>query len=286
MPKEPKHHYIPVFYLQQWADQRSRMVEYSRQGPDRVVKTRPTSPTGTGFARGLYRVEDVDPSVVNAVETLFLKPSDGLAAEALQSFLQGEAFPRPELRTSWARFVLSLMLRYPEAVALMKRQLRQNVEKIYEQTKQPDEPATFAEYEASRGTQELARVHGRVLMGLMQDSRMGRLLFGMYWGVLKFQNYNHNLLTSDRPIVSNIFRLSAHHLCMPISPEVIWVACATTQAQQEFRRIGLLDVMAAINDVVVRQAQIYVWGTKDASQLRFVKSRMGRRLQSAGPYLV
>jgi Protein of unknown function (DUF4238) len=95
MPKAPKHHYIPVFYLQQWADECSRLVEYSRQGPGGVVKTRPTSPAGTGYVRGLYRIEDVDPSVVNVVETLFLKPSDGLAAEALQSFLQGEAFPRP-----------------------------------------------------------------------------------------------------------------------------------------------------------------------------------------------
>jgi hypothetical protein len=147
------------------------------------------------------------------------------------------------------------MLRYPEAVALMKQQLRQNVEKIYEQTKQPDEPPTFVEYEALRDTQEMSRVHGRVLRDLMEDWRMGRLLFRMYWGVLKFQNYKHSLLTSDRPIVSNIFSLGAHHLCMPISPDMICVACATTQAQQEFRRMSLLAVMGAINDVATRQAQ-------------------------------
>ena len=286
MSKEPKHHYIPVFYLRQWADECSRLVEYSRQGPHRVVKGRPTSPTGTGYVRGLYRIEDVDPNVVNVVETLFLKPSDGLAANALQSFLKGEAFPRPQLRTSWSRFVLSLMLRYPEAVELMKRQLRENVQTVYEKMRKPDEPATFAEYEALHGMQDMARVHGRLLMDLMQDSRMGRLIFGMHWGVLKFKNYKYNLLTSDRPVVSNAFKLSAHHLCMPISPEMIWVACATTQAEEEFRRINLVDVMVAMNDVIVRQAQTYVWGTKDASQLRFVRNRMGQGAQPTGPYLV
>lgn len=283
--KEPKHHYIPVFYLKQWAGVGSRLIEFSRQGPNGAVKPRPTSPTGTGYVRGLYRIEDVDPNVVNAVEVLFLKPSDGLAAEALQSFLHGETFPRPELRTSWSRFVLSLMLRYPEAVALMKQQLRENVARMYEQTRQPDEPPTFAEYEAVHGTQEMARVHGRLLMDLMRDSRMGRLIFGMHWGVLKFKNYTHNLLTSDRPIVSNIFRLSANHLCLPISPEMLWLACASSAAEQEFQRIDPLYVMAAINDALVRQAQTYVWGTDDR-QHRFVKNRMGKRKGAVGAYLV
>ena len=173
MSKEGKHHYIPCFYLQQWADAGSRLIEYSRQGPANIVKTRPTSPKGTGYVRGLYNMEDVDPTVVNAVETMFLKPSDGLAADALQSFLRGQAFPNLQLRTSWARFVLSLMLRYPEAVALMKRQLRENVEAIYLQTKKPEEPPTFAEYEAVHGTTDMARVHGKLLMDLMQDSRDG-----------------------------------------------------------------------------------------------------------------
>ena len=152
--------------------------------------------------------------------------------------------------------------------------------------RKPDEPATFAEYEALHGMQDMARVHGRLLMDLMQDSRMGRLIFGMHWGVLKFKNYKYNLLTSDRPVVSNVFRLSAHRLCMPISPEMIWVACATTQAEEEFRRINLVDVMVAMNDVIVRQAQTHVWGTKDASQLRFVRNRMGQGAQPTGPYLV
>jgi hypothetical protein len=285
MSKEPKHHYIPCFYLQQWADADSRLIEYSRQGPALTVKTRPTSPKGTGYIRGLYRIEDVDPNVVNAVETQFLKPSDGLAAEALQSFLQGHVFPRPELRTSWSRFVLSLMLRYPEAVELMRRQLRENIEKLYQETKKPEEPATFAKYEASHGTHDMARAHGRLLMDLMQDSRMGRLIFGMHWGVVKFKNYKHDLLTSDRPIVSNIFRLSANHLCMPINPERVFIACATPQAEAEFQRLDPLEVVLVMNDTVVRQAQTYVWGTDDA-HFRCVKKRMGKKKEPTGAYLV
>ena len=118
--------------------------------------------------RGLYHMDDINPYVVNAVENLFLKPSDGLAAEVLQCFLEEREFPKPApMRTSWSRFRLSLMLRYPEAVTHMKTQLRQNVEKIYEQTRKPEEPATFAEFEATLGTRDMARVHGKLLMDLM-----------------------------------------------------------------------------------------------------------------------
>jgi hypothetical protein len=285
MLKEPKHHYIPCFYLQQWGDVGSRLIEYSRQGPDRVIRARPTSPKGTGYVRGLYRLDDVDPNVVNAVETLFLKPSDGLAAEALRSFIQGQAFPRPELRASWSRFVLSLMIRYPEAVSLMRHQLRQNVERMYLETRTPDQPPTFAEYEAIHGTHDMARVYGRLLMDLMQDSRMGRLIFGMHWGVVKFKNYKHKLLTSDRPIASNIFQLSAHHLCLPISPVMVFIACRSPEAEREFQRLDPQHVMLTLNEAVVRQAQEYVWGTDD-TQLRFIKKRLGTNKDRIGAYLV
>ena len=286
MPKDPKHHYMPVFYLQQWADGRSRLIEFSRRGPAQTVKPRPTSPAGTGYVRGLYRMEDIDPNVVNAVETLFLKPSDGLAAEALQCFLEEREFLRPgPMRTSWSRFMLSLMLRYPEAVAHMKAQLRANVEQMYLQTRKPEEPETFAEYEALHGTHDMARIHGKLLMDLMQESRMGRLIFGMHWGVLKCKNYTRNLLTSDRPIVSNAFQLSANHLCLPISPEHVFVACGTPQAETEFMRLDPLDVMLTMNDAVARQAKTYVWNTDDR-QLRFVKNRMGKSSGAVGAYLV
>jgi hypothetical protein len=287
MPNDQHHHYIPVFYLTQWSDARRRLIEFSRQGPARAVKPRPTSPKGTGYEPGLYAIDDSDPLVVNAVETLFLKPADGLASDALKCFLADSPFPRPQLRFSWARFVLSLMIRYPEAVAAMKKQLRENVEKMYLEHRKTDEPKTFAEYEVQQGTRdEMGRIHGRLLMDLMQDSRMGRLIFGMHWGVLKCKNYTYNLLTSDRPIVSNIFStLSAHHLCLPISPAHVFVACATQQAETEFMQLDPLDVMGTINDAVAQQAKKYVWST-DEKQLRFVKNRMGNKKGAVGAYLV
>jgi hypothetical protein len=284
MAKEPtgqKHHYIPVFYLKQWMNSRNNVCEYSR--PYDVVKPRWPTPDGTGYERGLYAINDPDANVVNAVEDMFLKPSDGAASDALQCLLREAPFTRQDrMRHAWTRFVMSLLIRYPEAISRMKTDLRKNVETMYLKTRKPEEPPTFAEYEAKLGTNELARVHGKLIMDLMLDSKMGRYIFNMHWGVIAFTNHKHELLTSDRPVVSNQFPLSANHMCLPISPTILFVACATQQAENEFRALDAGHVMNVMNDFVAKRARKYVWG-RDESQLRFVENRLGKRNETE-PY--
>ncbi|WP_213249875.1 DUF4238 domain-containing protein [Bradyrhizobium sp. sBnM-33] len=57
--KLPKHHYIPVLYLKQWAKAGGRFTEFSRPPGRSVVEPRGTGPKGTGFRRGLYRLKGV-----------------------------------------------------------------------------------------------------------------------------------------------------------------------------------------------------------------------------------
>jgi Protein of unknown function (DUF4238) len=284
MPKEPKgqkHHYIPVFYLKQWMGPKNTVCEFSR--PYDRVATRSPHPDGTGYIRGLYAISDPDADVVNAIEDMFLKPSDGIASEALQSLLREVPFTHPQrMRHAWTRFIMSLLIRYPEAIAEMKKQLRQNVEKMYEKTRKPDEPETFAEFEAKAGTNDLARMHGKLMMDLMLDSRMGRLIIDMHWGVISFTSYKRELLTSDRPVVSNQFPISANHMCLPISPTMLFVACATEKAQNEFRAMDAGHVMKVMNEFVASRAHTYVW-SRDDSQLRFVENRLGKG-KLPGPY--
>ena len=172
MPRpDQKHHYLPVFYLRQWSGGDGRLCEFSR--PYGVVKPRMTHPDGTGYVRGLYRIEGLPPDTMNVIETEFLKPTDGLAADALKALVAGAPLAKENMRYSWTRFILSLMLRYPEAIEEMKRQLRANVGRMYAATRQATDPPTFGEYEAQAGTDEMARLHGKLLMDLMQDSPNG-----------------------------------------------------------------------------------------------------------------
>jgi hypothetical protein len=113
------------------------------------------------------------------------------------------------------------------------------------------------------------------MMDLMQDSRMGRRIYNMYWRVIRFSRYKHDLLTSDRPVTSNVFPISANHLCLPIGPEHLFIACETERAETEFRRLDPQYVLLTINDMVSKRAQSLVYG-KDDLQSRFVANRFGK----------
>jgi hypothetical protein len=54
-----KHHYIPKFYLKQWAGPDGRICEFSR--PHKEVKPRMVFPDGTGYERGLYTFPELAP---------------------------------------------------------------------------------------------------------------------------------------------------------------------------------------------------------------------------------
>jgi len=222
---------------------------------------------------------------MNAVETKFLKPADGLAADTLAALVRGQSFAKPgQMRASWVRFVLSLMIRYPEAIEAMKRRLRQNVQKVYLETKKDTDSPTFEEYEAIRGTDEMARLHGKLLMDLMQDSRMAQLLFSMHWGVISFTTYNHTLLTSDRPVISNVFPVDANHICLPIGPNRMFFACETQITEQQIQKIDPRQITRVMNDENARRAFKYAYG-KDDTQLRFIQNRLGRGERKPVPFL-
>jgi hypothetical protein len=84
--KGDKHHYIPVFYSQEWAGPDGCVCEYSR--PYDVVKPKRIHPDGTGYVRGLYTVPRNDPRVSEFVEREFLKITDNGATRPTYSGLR------------------------------------------------------------------------------------------------------------------------------------------------------------------------------------------------------
>jgi hypothetical protein len=91
--KGTKHHYIPVFYLKQWAGTDGRICEFSR--PHREVKPRRVHPDGTAYVRGLYTVPGIAPHLAEYIERRFLLKSDSAASDALRFMLSGDKVEWP-----------------------------------------------------------------------------------------------------------------------------------------------------------------------------------------------
>jgi Protein of unknown function (DUF4238) len=77
-----KHHYIPKFYLKQWAGSVGQLCEYKKL-PGRIVCRR-TFPDGTGYQHDLYRAEGLPEPLAHEMELKFMRMVDTQATRPRQ----------------------------------------------------------------------------------------------------------------------------------------------------------------------------------------------------------
>jgi hypothetical protein len=238
MSKEGKHHYIPIFYLKQWAGGDGRVCEFSK--PYDRVKPKRVHPDGTGYVRGLNTIPGLPPHEADYLETYFMQLTDDYASRALRILL-GETpwkFTNKE-RSGWSRFIVSLVARNPESVerlkaaghALFDRALP-DIESDYASRKRSTDPPTYAEYASQSSPNPAGRAAAILIQKVIDDPRLGTWINQMRWMVLHDARPKNLLLTSDRPIVmTNGLAHENSQIILPISPRHVFVA--TNNAKTE-----------------------------------------------------
>jgi hypothetical protein len=291
MGKEPKHHYIPEFYLQRWTDRVSRqLIEFCRR-PEGLV-ARPTSPGGTGYVHGLYKLPDAEPGEEYVIETKLMKSIDNWASKALQSMMVDGPFPgklEPRQALGWCQFLYSLIVRNPEHLERMQAKMTtldpaeiiEHIREDYPRIKGPGDPPTFDEYKEAFLKRPVQVPAIRVLPELVRSKRVVRVLASFKWQTATVNTARFPLLTSDRPIVmSNGLIEQDAHIVLPISPRKLFIATKNEQTFQFFREMDPNQLVEAMNNHVCQQAHNFVYGT-DKRALRFVEKRLGKRVWSS-----
>jgi hypothetical protein len=286
---EQKHHYIPEFYLKQWAGADGRLVEFcrrQRKGKN-IVVARHTYPGGTGYQRGLYSIKGVPDDVKDVLENKFLSVADGQAATSLVEMVRGKDAPTGGHKAAWIRFVLSLMHRNPEGVtrafdAIQKHYQEHDLDESrvrYAAERRQTDPDTLEEFLEIMAPRAVSHATAKYLLRVIQSPQVGNAIMSMHWFVVAMEGLRHPLLTSDRPIVmTNGLGRPDSHLVLPVSPQHIFVAAASDDEVaklKEFAKRGLLA--KELNDRVTRQARKFVYAS-DPSQMRFVTKRLGEKM--------
>jgi hypothetical protein len=279
MSNGEKHHYIPKFYLKQWTGADRRLCVYSR--PYDRVKTHRRFPSETGFEYGTTTLTTYPDPVSEIVERKLMQAIDDTAAKALQFLLANNPSGLDENgRSAWARFLLSLMRRTPEAVSDIHERLRLSFLEIYRTIPLPPD-ATEEELEEDR----LRRVEQRkalLLQDLVNSELNGTVLINMLWTVQHFTKTRHKLLTSDRPFVmTNGIAYPNSHIVIPISPSQCFCAAGSIAEQLKLRSLSAAQFIFLVNDKMASQARKFVYGVDD-TELLFVTERFGQKLK-AGP---
>ena len=282
MSKEGKHHYIPVFYLKQWAGGDKLICEFSK--PYDRVKALRKHPDGTAFVHGLNTIPGVAASDTQYLEDVFFKFTDNYAAIALRVLLTDPPWTfLPRIRSAWSRFIVSLVARNPESVAkhraaaesLFKTALPK-LEANYEQFRTANDPETYMEYARIHSGNVPGRMFARLLQSVIDSQFSGSRLNAMRWMVLYDPAPKHLLLTSDRPIVmTNGLDKPNGQLILPISPRHVFIATNNIDAENHIRTVWRnKQLIQQVNERVALQSRKYVYGYSDA-QLSFVSSRLG-----------
>jgi hypothetical protein len=279
-----RHHYIPVFYLKQWANTADKRLCEHKLIPGRGVKPRRTSANGTGYQTDLYRVEGIPEVIAHDFERKFMRLVDTDASRALEKIISGHTDDwSGNLRSGWTRFILSLFFRNPEAVTTIKNHIIQmwdvSIEALEDEySSQPREnrSASFKEYLAKSAPYAAQIAAANFLAEVIDNQNIGPVIFNMNWSRIDLSKSSIQLLTSDRPLDMPLgLREPKTYIALSVSPRVLFIATHDLGIAQTIRAANPNEIVRKNNKRVIEQARKFVWGTTD-SQLTFIQRNFGK----------
>jgi hypothetical protein len=278
------HHFIPAFYLKQWAGPNGKLIEYTRKGGKLIAK--PVGPRSTGYERDLYAFPELPPEAAQFIEQVFLAYADQKASDALDNHLGLASWPwTSELVSAWSRFVIAIHVRHPDAMPELRAAAARiwvasgvDCQARYDATRQPTDPPTFDELMALRDPLTPVKVRVNLIIKALDNEIVGAHVNQMTQAVIDLSNSPYRLLTSDRPV--EFFNLQGANgiLSIPISPTGLFVAVNDRDILDKLRRAAPNEIADQVNTHVVCRARRFVWA-QDMSQQSFIASRMSSQLE-------
>ena len=283
-----RHHYVPVFYTKRWANSaKSKLVQYSRPWGN-VVKPNRVAPAGTGYVDRLYELHGFEPELAQQIEENFFKPVDNAAAQALELMERdgNNAVWNSRLRSGWTTFLLSLLLRCPEDLAIFEKEFLSELassneewDAKYADAKSPGDPDDIGTYFDQQPQAWKSMAVWDALMPLVAHERLGHFINHMHWRVFDIPPGTRDLLTSDRPLIrTNALDHKDSHIALAIGPRRLFVAAKEAELIRRVYTMRPKITVEEYNRQVVGGAVKYVYSTDDRS-LRFVQNRMGAEPQ-------
>lgn len=279
-----RHHYIPRFLLNCWADTtEDKRIEVFRLDLQRFPSNRLT-PEYTAFEDNLYALSQSDVVGIEqqSIETDFLQFIDNFAARVLQKITTtGLAGLTHKERCDWVVFLMSLRLRTPETVLRLNDEgpeyliesLNEKPEE-YSLISETSDPATLAEFTEKYLPGLIENFGMMMIRRLITNPDIGDKILHMTWWLWNFREQKNHLLLSDRPcIFSSGIDDPDIVIALPIGPKKAFMATKTNRVADIIRRLHPKDLLMRMNESSLNQAEKRVYAL-DSSPYRFICNRM------------
>lgn len=280
------HHFVPAFYLAQWAVTDGELVEYTIKHHKLIPKW--VGPRGTGFERDLYAFPELPPAIAQHLEAEFFNYADNVASQALTLHLTGDATGWNNERLSgWSRFVVGVQLRHPDVIPELRAGARTiwdqtgpEYQTQYEQLRTSQHPATMDEWLSTVDPLARAKIELNCMRKILDNEIIGAHINAMKWGVVDVSNSTSRFLTSDRPVEISQLNKPAGLVSIPISPTKLFVAANDGRSLEDLRLVPPMDIVRRVNTFLVSRARKFVWA-HDETQVAFVRDKMSKAMEAA-----
>lgn len=252
------HHHLPQFMLKGWCNPiTGKVTIYTRRDVRVVVSER--IPKYTGYERDLYTYRDVPTEKRTAIETDFMTPKiDTPASIILQKMTdRGSLELTDDEKETFARFILSLRLRHPDAIAKIREQGHEQLraEAIREGSSQPIDPALIHNFGLF------------IVPHAIADPKIVDRICTMPWWVVDVRHANTDLIISDRPCLLEGNAMEGNCLLvLPLNPITLLVISNDPTKVEKLYSINISDLVSQINFASVYYAseRVYTTGRQHA----------------------
>jgi hypothetical protein len=282
------HHFLPQFLLAPWCGSDGKLTAFCKPYGDKVVARR-YAPSAVAKKPGLYTYTGLPDGKAQAIETAFLQKVDSEAARAFQSaYSNGPDKITRDERAQLAVFLLSLRVRHPDAIAMMRREGTEGL--VAELDRDPEEaiaaglpPGQKLSELVRRERQPLVDNFGLSLLPHVATNpqyldRLGRL----EWADVRFPPSAPELVISDRALLLEGHLLGDCVLVLPVGPRRAMFIGSDRRYFDAFKTEGPKDQVRRINRRSVMDAVEYVYACGNEHEA-LVKARLRKRVALPGP---
>jgi hypothetical protein len=240
-----RHHYVPQFYIRNWAAADGLVWQRSRT-PRGVFEDKRVAPRSTGFAKDLYTLHGERhfsaPADPTEIETKLMGKLDEFSAKALNKLIATgvESLDHGE-REDWALFMNGLIERSAvrlneqdkRALEIGNRLAEECLEKLAGEARQRIEGYLDQETRSA-----LAKnIVRSSMVAQLRDANVNKYLVEMQWYVLTppasagLSGLDAELITTDAPLLINCGRDNGpiHALSIALNPHLLFFACNTAE---------------------------------------------------------
>jgi hypothetical protein len=275
----PRHHYVPQFMLEGWADN-GQLQAFSWNAGAKRVLNQPVA------VRKACQVEDLNAAYGasrpkrNIVEDTLKKEIDTPASAILMEILsKGVEHLSDDQRWVWARFLLAFAVRTPETLREMGPAETRNGFASAARMASTREEREFMDNFFAQQMPALERnVPLNIALDLTADSDHIASIMAMDWWIRRFDS--PKVLLGDRPLLS---RPRSGYPCgipldcpscmisLPISPKVLFCASPDRRIRAQQRIMQSSRILRLVNDETIACAVEYVYSAYPAMADMIVK---------------